>query len=111
MLPDLIRFAYIPRDQLRINSDAQGDASLKGRGGSPDFSAFALASSSSGFTQSTPHEDEHVLILDFAAPKGSGKKPDTPAYASSYQHYELYGLIQNIKYRLSASAVSNSSST
>ncbi|EJD05721.1 DEAD/H helicase [Fomitiporia mediterranea MF3/22] len=83
LLPDLIRFAYIPRDQLRINAESQGEADKKskGRGGSPDYSAFTVGSSSAGFSHATPHEDEHVLVLDFAAAKGTGKKPDAPAFA------------------------------
>ncbi|KAH8117220.1 DEAD/H helicase [Phellopilus nigrolimitatus] len=81
LLPDLVRFAYIPHEQLRINAESQTDEALrsKGRGKSPDFSAFSRkdASSSSG---SSP-EDEHVLVLDFAASKGTGKKADTPSFA------------------------------
>lgn len=81
LLPDLIRFAYIPHDQLRINAESQNDSARgsKDRPRSPDYSAFMFSSSSPAFAHSTPHEDEHVLVLDFAAPKGSGKKPDAPA--------------------------------
>ncbi|KAL5490199.1 HRQ1 [Sanghuangporus weigelae] len=83
LLPDLIRFAYIPRDQLMINADAQESSSRgkKDRERSPDFSAFTIGSSSAGFSHSTPHEDEHVLVLDFAGAKGSAKKLDKPAFA------------------------------
>lgn len=82
LLPDLIRFAFIPRDQLQINADGTpGPASKERRDKSPDFSAFTFSDSTSGFSRATQHEDEHVLVLDFAAAKGSGKKPDAQMYA------------------------------
>lgn len=82
ILPDLIKFAYIPRNQLRINEENQANSShLSSRGirsSSPDFGAFAKAGSSSASTLADS-EDEHVLVLDFAATKGVGKKAENPA--------------------------------
>ena len=86
LLPDLIRFAYIPRDELRINAENQNTPAREknSRERSPDFSAFSIGSSSAGFSHATPHEEEHVLVLDFAAAKGSAKKPDAPSYVFVY---------------------------
>jgi DEAD/DEAH box helicase domain-containing protein len=72
LLPDLIKFAYIPHNEFRINADPQGQSSsppLK-RSGSPDFSAFATS-------RSILEEDEHVLILEFAE-NSRGKKSQHP---------------------------------
>lgn len=55
-MPDLIKFAYIPKSERRINADIQTHQG-KERAGSSDYSAY-----SAGVLQ----EDEHVLILDFA---------------------------------------------
>ncbi|THH10272.1 hypothetical protein EW145_g1433 [Phellinidium pouzarii] len=81
LLPDLIRFAYIPHDQLRINGEPQSDEMLR-RGKTHDFSTFTQkeAAVTSGASQDS-YEDEHVLVLHFASSKGTGKKPDNPAFA------------------------------
>jgi hypothetical protein len=54
LLPDLIKFAYTTRAELRINSE--GVSASRER--SPDFSKFAR-------TASGIEEGEHVLVLDF----------------------------------------------
>lgn len=61
LLPDLIKFAYIPQSDHRINADSQPHKG-KERAQAPDYSAFTTTSSSQG----TSEEAEHVLILDFA---------------------------------------------
>ncbi|TDL27249.1 DEAD/H helicase [Rickenella mellea] len=74
LLPDLIKFAYIPHDQLRINAETQAQEAsrnMKSRDKSPDYSAFANSGSSQSTAPSTGTEDEHVLVLDFA----SNEKP------------------------------------
>ena len=81
LLPDLVRFAYIPRDQLQINADGTpGTFSKERREKSPDFSAFSFSDSTSGFSSATQHEDEHVLVLHFAEAKGTGKKSGEQMY-------------------------------
>jgi DEAD/DEAH box helicase domain-containing protein len=62
LLPDLIKFAYIPQHRLRIHGGRD----------SPDFSAFAQ--SSLGIAE----KEEHVLILEFTD-KSRGKKSGNPA--------------------------------
>ncbi|KAG8217199.1 hypothetical protein J3R82DRAFT_5282 [Butyriboletus roseoflavus] len=59
LLPDLIKFAYIPRNELRIHAETLSQQQRGGRR-SPDFSI----PSSSQFPG--VEEEEHVLILDFA---------------------------------------------
>ncbi|KAF8580679.1 P-loop containing nucleoside triphosphate hydrolase protein [Ramaria rubella] len=59
LLPDLIRFAYIPQSEHCINSDVQSHKG-KDRARSPDYSAHA--NSGHGALEA----DEHVLILDFS---------------------------------------------
>lgn len=80
LLPDLIKFAYIPRDDLRINAEVQEQkyGGSKGRASSPDFSAFIHKSSEDSSVHGTSHEDEHVLVLEFIGNKGASKKPDNP---------------------------------
>ena len=80
LLPDLIKFAYIPRDELRVNAEVQAHnfGSSGGRERSPDFSAFILRNPDDESVRGTSHEDEHVLVLDFIANKGSSKKPENP---------------------------------
>ena len=104
LLPDLIRFAYIPRDELRINAETENPSlkDKKDRARSPDFSAFTIGGSSAGFSHSTPHEEEHVLVLDFAAAKGSAKKPDLPSCVLTYMSKRV--LTQVISHKLCAPA-------
>jgi DEAD/DEAH box helicase domain-containing protein len=54
LLPDLIKFAYIPRHELYVN----GDAPRGSREKSPDFSAIGPAGS-------FDDHEEHVLVLEF----------------------------------------------
>lgn len=82
LLPDLIQLAYIPRDQLRINSDSQNVEvdQRRRRERSPDYTMFTMNSQIySPGTSTQPHEDEHVLVLDFAAGRVAGKKPENPS--------------------------------
>ncbi|KAG6874311.1 hypothetical protein C0995_001536 [Termitomyces sp. Mi166 len=58
ILPDLIKFSYIPQNELRVTED-----SLKGRREkSPDYSVFNSASTS---VAALENEDDHVLVLEF----------------------------------------------
>lgn len=71
LLPDLVKFAYIPQNQLRIHGDSSTvrDAdSKRRRGESPDFSAFA-----SGMKGTSTEDEDEVLILEFAE-NSRGKK-------------------------------------
>ena len=76
MLPEIVKFAYTPRIELRIHSDQQGGSTRRER--SPDFSAFRTASAS-GSRVNDVDEDEHVLVLDFMD-NARGKKPTNPAF-------------------------------
>ncbi|PIL23843.1 hypothetical protein GSI_13594 [Ganoderma sinense ZZ0214-1] len=79
LLPEIVKFAYTPRIELRIHSDQQGGSSRRER--SPDFSAFRTASAS-GSRVNDVDEDEHVLVLDFID-NARGKKPANPAFGYS----------------------------
>ncbi|KAI0831138.1 DEAD/H helicase [Trametes gibbosa] len=70
LLPEIVKFAYTPRSELRIHSDQHVGSGRRER--SPDFAAFQTA----GATRSCTNDvdtDEHVLILDFME-KSRGKK-------------------------------------
>lgn len=57
IIPDLLRFGYIPADQVKLNASASDDKSAKSkRGSSP---AYALPSAP------ILDEEEHVLLLEF----------------------------------------------
>ncbi|EIW85377.1 DEAD H helicase [Coniophora puteana RWD-64-598 SS2] len=73
LLPELIKFAYIARNELRIH----GDNSSQARGGrkSPDFSFSSQAGTSSSQLPGL-EEEEHVLLLEFA--ENSKGKKDAP---------------------------------
>jgi len=64
LLPDLIKFSYIPQSEHRIHADAQLHKG-KERFGSPPYTV-ATRSSTSVQVASTLEEDEHVLVLEFA---------------------------------------------
>ncbi|KAH0830257.1 P-loop containing nucleoside triphosphate hydrolase protein [Lanmaoa asiatica] len=66
LLPDLIKFAYIPRNELRIHAETLSQQQRGGRR-SPDFS-IPSSSQLPGV-----EEEEHVLILEFAE-NSRGKK-------------------------------------
>jgi len=68
LLPDLIRFAYIPADALRINSN--DTSTSKKRANSPSF----VLTGKNGL-----NEEEHVLVLDFVE---STKKTKRAEYIS-----------------------------
>ncbi|KAL1746966.1 P-loop containing nucleoside triphosphate hydrolase protein [Schizophyllum fasciatum] len=61
LLPDLIKFAYIPKNELLVNDTTQQ------RGKSPDFSRYSSRADDAGIV------DEHVLILELAD-NSKGKK-------------------------------------
>jgi hypothetical protein len=64
LLPDLIKFSYIPQSEHRIHADTQSQKG-KERARSPDYSAYTTAGSSNP-VGGTLEEDEHVLVLEFA---------------------------------------------
>jgi DEAD/DEAH box helicase domain-containing protein len=75
LLPDLVNFAYIPRNDLRVHADA---SSGNRRERSPDFSEFATKAAAGG---SHAEEDEHVLVLDFnSSSKGKKASGSVTAY-------------------------------
>ncbi|KAJ3896654.1 DEAD/H helicase, partial [Lentinula edodes] len=56
LLPEIITFAYVPRNQIQVNLSAKSNDE-------PDFSAFSTSKESKlGLTK----EPEHVLLLEFA---------------------------------------------
>lgn len=73
LLPDLVKFAYTPAQELQIHEETSS-----GRKKSPDFSAFQ----NSGSSSRKMDDDEHVLLLEFAE-NSKGKKSDHPANAYS----------------------------
>ncbi|TCD65415.1 hypothetical protein EIP91_002714 [Steccherinum ochraceum] len=67
LLPELIRFSYVPSIELRIHAESSSDNK---REGSPDF---AIVPTSKIEPSALPgvEDEEHVLVLDFVdAPKG-----------------------------------------
>lgn len=68
LLPDLIRFAYVPGSELRIHGDTLSQVQAKGRKErAPDYSQYSSQPPST-LPELMKDEDEHVLILDFADP-------------------------------------------
>ncbi|KAJ4488352.1 DEAD/H helicase [Lentinula aciculospora] len=56
LLPEIITFAYVPRNQIQVNLSTKSS-------NEPDFSAFSVSNQSNlGLTK----EPEHVLLLEFA---------------------------------------------
>ncbi|KAI6151016.1 hypothetical protein BKA82DRAFT_4122865 [Pisolithus tinctorius] len=78
LLPDLINFAYIARDQLRIQAESSSQVQCRGRK-SPDFSLHSLEKSGSQLPGI--EEGEHVLVLEFAD-NSRGKKQRTGSLLS-----------------------------
>ncbi|KAH9946253.1 P-loop containing nucleoside triphosphate hydrolase protein [Epithele typhae] len=76
LLPETVKFAYTPRDELKIHSTQQGSSSRRER--SPDFSAFQNSAKSSASRVNDVDLDEHVLVLDFID-NSRGKKPSSNA--------------------------------
>lgn len=72
LLPDLIKFAYIPQNDLRVNADPQIPESNRQRDRSPDFT-IPDATTTTGLNIVEP--EEHVLILEFAE-NSKGKKTE-----------------------------------
>ncbi|KAH9901228.1 DEAD/H helicase [Cubamyces lactineus] len=62
LLPEIVKFAYTPRAELRIHSDQHIGAGRRER--SPDYAAFQTTGSSSSRVNDVD-ENEHVLVLDF----------------------------------------------
>ncbi|KAI0807176.1 P-loop containing nucleoside triphosphate hydrolase protein [Fomes fomentarius] len=84
LLPEMVKFAYTPRIELRIHGDQQSGSTRRER--SPDFSAFraagAPAPAASSSRVNDVDEDEHVLVLDFIDNSRGKKTSDTGfAYA------------------------------
>ncbi|CDO70744.1 hypothetical protein BN946_scf184798.g59 [Trametes cinnabarina] len=77
LLPEIVKFAYTPRTELRIHSDQHVGSGKRER--SPDFSAFQTAGASSSRLNDVD-EDEHVLVLDFLD-NSRGKKTATTGLA------------------------------
>lgn len=76
LLPDLIKFAYIPQSEHRIHADSRPHKG-KERAPSPDYSGY-MSATSSGNVGGALEDDEHVLVLDFAEMnKSRGPKQDT----------------------------------
>ncbi|KAI0781100.1 DEAD/H helicase [Trametes elegans] len=72
LLPEVVKFAYTPRAELRIHSDQHPGGH---RERSPDYSAFQSANASSSRVNDDD-EDEHVLVLDFIDNTRGKKKAD-----------------------------------
>ncbi|OBZ75158.1 putative ATP-dependent helicase HRQ1 [Grifola frondosa] len=77
LLPDIVKFAYTPRVELRIHGDSQISSA---RERSPDYSAFSTAGASSSRLNAADDEDEHVLVLDLVD-NARGKKNANPGFA------------------------------
>jgi len=75
LLPDLIKFAYIPQNEHRIHGDSEASGK---RGSSPYLPDFRLPEPS----LSALEDEEHVLVLEFAE-KSRGKKSKSTASAPS----------------------------
>ncbi|KAF8475426.1 P-loop containing nucleoside triphosphate hydrolase protein [Gautieria morchelliformis] len=75
LMPDLIKFAYIPQSEHRINGDVQ---THKGHewARSPTYSAYTSSSVGGGL-----EDDEHVLILDFVELGKSGARKNDQSYS------------------------------
>lgn len=78
LLPELINFAYIACDQLRIQAESSSQVQCRGRK-SPDFSLHSLEKSGSQLPWI--EEGEHVLVLEFAD-NFRGKKQRTGSLLS-----------------------------
>ncbi|EJD53252.1 DEAD/H helicase [Auricularia subglabra TFB-10046 SS5] len=75
LLPDLVRFAYIPANDLRINAAAANPTD-----GGPDI--YETAASGSGLTLD---DEEHVLILEFLEGAVNNKElKNRPIWSLSY---------------------------
>ena len=90
LLPDLIKFAYIPRNEHRIHGDADMLKRSGRRESSPDFSVpdpLGLRS----------ENGDHVLVLEFAE-NSKGKKNKNPR-SVCYRYFlpfpEGHGLISS----------------
>lgn len=81
-MPDMIKFSYIPQNDLRIHGDSV-QSSKSRRELSPDFS---ISSSSKG-----DHDGDHVLVLEFAD-NSRGKKAQNTGYAFNNSQHGNTGL-------------------
>ncbi|KAG6909832.1 hypothetical protein DXG01_015105 [Tephrocybe rancida] len=75
ILPDLIKFSYIPQNELRVTED-----SLKGRReNSPGYSSFGAASTSA---VTLDNQEDHILVLEFVD-NARGKKTKNNSFLLS----------------------------
>jgi hypothetical protein len=74
LLPGLIKFAYIPRNEHRIHGDAGPSKRDRGVSPGPDF---ILPQTS----VSVPEDEDHVLVLELAE-NFKGKKSETNAFVN-----------------------------
>jgi len=73
LLPDLIKFAYIPKNEHFINESGSSSKSVGGRD-----QDFRLTSEDTTPLCGYLDDEEHVLVLDFSEikKKGAGKKEE-----------------------------------
>lgn len=75
LLPEIVRFAYIPANDHRIHDQAAASSSK--RGGSPDLYAP---------TPHSGHSEEHVLVMEFSDNISTGLSAQKKVYV---RHYSL----------------------
>jgi DEAD/DEAH box helicase domain-containing protein len=74
LLPDIIKFAYIPHNDIRIHAETLGREHK--RSNSPDFALRSRPLATPASSQLPGHEEEeHVLVLEFAENFRGPKKP------------------------------------
>ncbi|KAF7975315.1 hypothetical protein HWV62_10102 [Athelia sp. TMB] len=83
LLPDLIKFAYIPPNDLRIHENTQAANAERPRARSPDFNLASV----SARTVPTLETEEHVLVLEFAE-NSKGKKSPANTSGSIYSLFK-----------------------
>jgi hypothetical protein len=94
-LPDLVKFSYIPKNELKVN---ENDASVgRARARSPDFTIGP-----SSFKALAREEEGHVLVLEFFD-NLKGKKSRNAGCVDSAQLFYLFTL----KISTQASAINN----
>lgn len=91
ILPEIVKFAYIPRADLQIHGDSQ--AKSKKRSRSPDYSAFDSSLGTSASGSRITDDEEHVLVLDFVD-NARGTKPSNMGYETA--KFFLYCILTRI---------------